>query len=126
MDTWLERLASARAEDPEPRRRLVAALEHLWPDAYGVLAPIAGEERLLAEGVLPAPMASVRDHWLVALHGRFAELGLPFPFHDGDGSWTPDFPADDAGARTRPPGPGFRWLWGEFTSVRRSDPGASW
>jgi ring-1,2-phenylacetyl-CoA epoxidase subunit PaaC len=130
MDAWLERLA--RAGDPaEPgqpsaRQRLVAALEHLWPDAYGVLAPVPGEDRLLAAGILPSPMASVRDDWLAALHARFQALGLPFPFHNGDGTWEPGFPADDATARTRPPGAGFRWLWREFTSVWRSDPGAAW
>jgi hypothetical protein len=39
----------------------------------------------------------------------------------------PDQSPEPRDGRTRgEPTPGFAWLWSEFTSVRREDPGAVW
>jgi ring-1,2-phenylacetyl-CoA epoxidase subunit PaaC len=109
---WLERLARDRAQG---RPRLVAALEELGPDAATVFAPLPGEPALVEAGIIDAPLAELERRWRVAIEPTFAGLGVPAPPSMRD----PDRARDDHGAP-------FRWLWGEFTSVRRSDPGAVW
>jgi ring-1,2-phenylacetyl-CoA epoxidase subunit PaaC len=74
---WIERLA---ARDGEPRRRLIGALDRLWPDAVTVLSPFEGEEHLVAVGIIDAPMAALNDRWLDALAPLLDQLRLPFPF----------------------------------------------
>ena len=112
VDAWLRRLASAEGE---PRDRLIRALERLGPDAATVFTPLPGEAAVVAGGVLAAPMAELRDRWLDGLEPVFAELHLPMPPAGIDISRGRE---DHSGA--------FRWLYGEFTSVRRLDPEATW
>jgi ring-1,2-phenylacetyl-CoA epoxidase subunit PaaC len=112
VDAWLRRLASAEGE---PRDRLVRALETLAPDAATVFTPLPGEAALVAGGVLAAPMAELRDRWLAGLAPVFAELRLPMPHAGIDLSKGREDHSD-----------AFRWLYGEFTSVRRLDPEATW
>jgi 1,2-phenylacetyl-CoA epoxidase catalytic subunit len=108
----VERLATG---GEEPRQRLAAAMERLWPDALCVLDGIEGDDLLAEAGVLAEPMAAVRRRWLAGLAPELARLGLPAP------------PAAQTGA-CRGPGRSddFRWLWEQFTMVRRSDPEAVW
>jgi ring-1,2-phenylacetyl-CoA epoxidase subunit PaaC len=112
MHAWLERLADG---GDEPRSRLVAALERLWPDALCVLGGIEGDDLLVEAGVLAEPMAAVRRRWLAGLAPELERLGLPGP--------PPDLPA---GCRGPDRSDDFRWLWDQFTMVRRSDPEAVW
>lgn len=118
---WVERLAGG---GDEPRRRLHEALERLWPDALCVLAPLAGFERLVEAGILSEPFAAAEQRWLASLAPLLERLGLPFPFGREGQRLEPLIP--------RPSNPrgdhaaSFEWLWGEFTSVHRSDPEASW
>jgi ring-1,2-phenylacetyl-CoA epoxidase subunit PaaC len=121
MSAWMERLAGGQGE---PRRRLVAALERLWPDALCVLAPLPGEQHLIEAGVQAQGMAIAEQRWLGMLEPLLERLELPFPFRrDGD-RLVPTI--------ARPPAPraehadSFQWLWGEFTMVYRSDPEATW
>jgi ring-1,2-phenylacetyl-CoA epoxidase subunit PaaC len=109
--TWLERLAR---HPGEPRDRLVAALVELAPDAATVFTPIDGEALLVEAGVLAEPMAALEARWRATITPTFVGLDLPMPP-----------PGDLDGGRSTHGEP-FRWLWGEFTSVRRSDPGAIW
>jgi 1,2-phenylacetyl-CoA epoxidase catalytic subunit len=90
-------------------------MERLWPDALCVLDGIEGDDLLVEAGVLAEPMAAVRRRWLAGLAPELARLGLPSP------------PAARTGA-CRGPGRSddFRWLWEQFTMVRRSDPEAVW
>ena len=113
MHAWLERLATG---GEAPRARLVAAMERLWPDALCVLDGIEGDDLLVAAGVLAEPLADVRRRWLAGLAPELARLGLPSP------------PATGASGTCRGPdrSDDFRWLWEQFTMVRRSDPEAVW
>ena len=109
---WLERLAE---REGERRERLLAALEALGPDAATVFTPLPGELTLVEAGVLAEPMAALEARWRATITPAFVRLGPPMPpeaAHPGRG-------------RTDHREP-FRWLWGEFTSVRRSDPVATW
>ena len=109
---WLDRLARNRGE---ARDRLLAALAILAPDAATVFAPLPGEAALIEAGILAAPMAELEARWRASIAPTFAELDLPMPP-----------PARDPVRGRLDHGDAFRWLWGEFTSVRRADPGAVW
>jgi ring-1,2-phenylacetyl-CoA epoxidase subunit PaaC len=109
---WIRRLT----ENPETRPRVVEALERLWPDADAVFSPLAGEAVLLAAGVLGEDLATTRGRWHERVAADLAALGLPAP------TGAEAAPADGRTARTDD----FRWLWGEFTSVARAEPGAAW
>jgi ring-1,2-phenylacetyl-CoA epoxidase subunit PaaC len=111
-DTWLDRLATTRGE---PRRRLLDALEAMGPDAGTVLGPLPTELSLEMAGVLDATSGELDARWRASIGPTFARLDLPMP------------PAavDPQHARTNHSDT-FRWLWVEFTSVRRTEPGAAW
>ena len=109
---WLDRLARSEGE---PRDRLLAALRELAPDAATVFSPIEGEVELVDAGILDAPMTELEARWRASIAPVFADLGLPMP---------PPATAPNRGRRDH--GAAFDWLWGEFTSVRRADPGATW
>ena len=111
VDAWLRRLAAAGGEI---RDRLAEALERLAPDALSVLEDLADEATLLAAGILPEPMASIRERWLERIAIPLGELGLPIP----SGEPRPGGRKDH--------GPDFAWLHGEMTMVSRSEAGATW
>jgi ring-1,2-phenylacetyl-CoA epoxidase subunit PaaC len=111
-DLWLRRLAGAGGD---ARRRLEDAFERLWPDAQGVYAPLAGEERLRATGILADPLEELRQRWLGKIAPVLRELGL--------GLGDPAAPTADARMRRTED---FAWLHGEFTSVARSEEAATW
>jgi ring-1,2-phenylacetyl-CoA epoxidase subunit PaaC len=111
-DAWLRRLADAGGE---PRDRLIGALRALRGDATSVFAPLDGEAALLADGIIALPMPELKTRWLERAGATLDELGLPLPDDSAD-LRRARFDHSDA----------FRWLWGEFTSVRRIDPLAAW
>jgi ring-1,2-phenylacetyl-CoA epoxidase subunit PaaC len=113
---WADRLARAGGE---ARERFVAALQALAPDAPSVLAIPEGEAALLEAGILSRSMGEALAGWRAEVAGILGPLGITMALEP---------PMDASGApRTRTePTADFRWLWGEFTSVRRSDPGATW
>jgi ring-1,2-phenylacetyl-CoA epoxidase subunit PaaC len=112
ISAWFERLAGARGE---PRGRLLAALEVLGPDAGTVFTPLPDEPALIEAGVLARSMPELERDWRARMTASFASLNLPAlpPTQD------PERGRTDHGAD-------FTWLHGEFTKVRRSDPGATW
>jgi ring-1,2-phenylacetyl-CoA epoxidase subunit PaaC len=109
---WVERLASGGLE---PRRRLEAALLAHGLDAPTVFTPLAGEEALIEAGILNRGMAAAEAAWRADLTTVLVPLGLALPpeIHPG---------ADGRQGHSE----SFRWLWGEFTAVRRSEDGATW
>jgi ring-1,2-phenylacetyl-CoA epoxidase subunit PaaC len=109
--TWLERLARHTGE---PRDRLLAALDELAPDAATVFTPIDGEAHLVEAGILAESLAASEARWRATITPTVIGLDLPMP------------PAGDLRGGRSTHGEAFAWLWGEFTSVRRSDPEAIW
>jgi ring-1,2-phenylacetyl-CoA epoxidase subunit PaaC len=109
---WVDRLARGGAE---PRRRLEAALAALAPDAASVFTPIAGEAALLQAGILARPLAAAEAAWRADLTSVLVPLGLPVP---------QEIPPPANGRQDH--SAAFHWLWTEFTSVRRSEDGATW
>ena len=59
-------------------------------------------------------MATLAERWRTGIAPTLRSLDLTVP--------TATAPPDGREGH----GEAFRWLWGEFTSVRRSDPGATW
>ena len=112
VSAWFDRLAR---DDGEGRPRLLAALETLGPDAATVFTPLEGEAILVASGILAASMTELDSRWRATIEPTFLALGLPMPP-----------PLDDPARGREDHGEPFRWLWGEFTSVRRSEPGVAW
>ena len=109
---WLERLANG---GPEPRRRLEAALAAHAIDAPTVFTPLDGEAALLEAGILTRSMAQSEAAWRADLTTAMVPLGLALP---------PSIEPTPAGRRDH--SAAFDWLWDEFTSVRRSENGATW
>jgi ring-1,2-phenylacetyl-CoA epoxidase subunit PaaC len=112
VGAWLDRLAH---DGGEARSRLLLALRELQRDAATVFAPLPNEAALVDGGILAARMPDLEDRWRAEIGPVFAALDLPMP------------PAATEPERGRlDHGQPFRWLWGEFTSVRRSEPGVAW
>jgi len=109
---WVNRLASGGSE---PRRRLVDALAALETDAATVFTPLAGAPALIEAGVLTRSIDDAAAAWRADLSSVLVPLGIPLP--------PASLPAADG--RTGH-SESFRWLWGEFTAVRRSEDGATW
>ena len=109
---WLERMAAA---DGEPRERLLAAWETLGPDAATIFSPLAGETALRGAGILSAPNSVLEERWRAGIAPTLARLALPMP---------PPAARLERGRLDH--GDAFGSLWRDFTSVRRSDIGATW
>jgi ring-1,2-phenylacetyl-CoA epoxidase subunit PaaC len=112
VETWLTRLATAGGES---RVRLRAALESLATDAATVFTPLPGEPALVEAGILSHPMADLESRWRAVVEPVLRGLDLPVP---GPGAARVDGREGHGAA--------FDWLWGEFTMVRASEPGATW
>ena len=109
---WIDRLAHG---GDAARGRLVASLAAVAPDAASVFTPLAGEAILLEARILKRSMAEAEPAWRGAITTILVPHGLPVP---------PSLPSGVDGRSGH--SDSFRWVWGEFTSVRQSDPGAIW
>lgn len=114
LDAWLRRLAS----DPEAHARVSEALRALWTDALAIFSPVPNEDELVRGGLLPEPMATLRDRWLEHVTPVLGDLRLPGPT-------ARDLAASDQDGRSRRTDD-FRWLHGQFTMVSGSEDGATW
>jgi ring-1,2-phenylacetyl-CoA epoxidase subunit PaaC len=109
---WLDRLARGGNES---RSRLVDALTKLGPDAGTVFAPLPDERALVDTGILTASMAELEARWRTAIEPTLAVLELPM---------LPPVREPERGRLDH--GEAFRWLWTEFNTVRRAEPGVTW
>ena len=109
---WVDRLAQAGGD---ARRRLEASLAGLARDSATVFTPLVGEKALLIAGILTRPLAAAEAAWRADVTSVFLPLGLRVP--------PPSEIAADGRANHSE---AFRWLWNEFTMVRRIDPEAVW
>jgi ring-1,2-phenylacetyl-CoA epoxidase subunit PaaC len=109
---WIERLAKGGSD---PRARLEAALLTQGPDAPSVFTPLGGEAALIGAGILTRSMAAAEAAWRADLTSILVPFGLGLP---------PLIEPTPAGRSEH--SAAFRWLWSEFTSVRRSEGGATW
>jgi ring-1,2-phenylacetyl-CoA epoxidase subunit PaaC len=113
LDLWLRRLAEG---GDEARSRLESALVQLIPDAPSVFATLDHEQTLLDAGILGRSMAELARSWSVQANARLSGLGFSFG----------DLGTKSGGRDRSVPSEAFKWLWGEFTSVYRSEDGATW
>jgi ring-1,2-phenylacetyl-CoA epoxidase subunit PaaC len=113
LDLWLRRLAEG---GDEARSRLESALVQLIPDGPSVFATLDHEQTLLDAGVLGRPMSELARSWSVQANARLSGFGFSFG----------DLGARSGGRDRSVPSAAFKWLWGEFTSVYRSEAGATW
>jgi ring-1,2-phenylacetyl-CoA epoxidase subunit PaaC len=113
FDLWLRRLAEGGEES---RNRLAEAIERLWGDAQAVFAPMAGEETLVAAGILPETLETLRSRWLERISALLEAAHLPVPS-------STDRPIADGRTRRTDD---FTWLHGEFTMVSGSEADATW
>jgi ring-1,2-phenylacetyl-CoA epoxidase subunit PaaC len=116
------RLEALAESSYEPLRELVAKIRReeryhlrLAPDAATVLAPLPNQLSLVMAGIAANSGDELDARWRAAIGPTFDRLGLPMPPPVGD----------PAGARSDH-SDAFRWLHGEFTAVRRTDPTATW
>lgn len=109
-DAWLRRLAGAAGAS----ERLADALRRLWPDAQEIFAPLAGEDVLAREGILPTPLRALHADWQRQVRPILEQVTGPLP----DAA-----PSVDGRERH---GDDFRWLHGQFTMVARQEAGATW
>jgi len=109
---WLDRLARGGSE---PRSRLIDALATLGPDAGTVFAPLPDERALVDAGILATSLAELDTRWRAAIEPTLAALDLPIP---------PPVREPERGRLDH--GEPFRWLWTEFNTVRRAEPGVTW
>lgn len=112
IQTWFTTFTTA---PPAGRDRFLAALAQLWPDALELFAPLPGENTLVAAGILPEPMATLRNRWEATVRPALEAAGVRLPPR------APATPARTGGAH-----PDFAQLWDEMTLVYRLEPGAVW
>jgi ring-1,2-phenylacetyl-CoA epoxidase subunit PaaC len=120
----LNRLATLSADS---RRRLVGALDTIWPDALGIFEELPGEAELIEQGILLQPSSRMLNEWLDQTAPYFQNLRLPFPAaQDPDTLFYNPTVEPVFGGRRGQHTPDFTGLWEEMTSVYRLDPEAIW
>jgi len=72
---WVKRLGLGTEES---HNRMQTELDEFWPYALQLFAPIAGEEDLIAEGIVPAPPA-LQTAWEGVVRPWLADSGLKVP-----------------------------------------------
>lgn len=119
--TFVERLGRSGGEG---RVRLQAALDALFPYALGLWEAPAGEERLVAAGIVAASDA-LGDRWLGALAPFLIDAGLVLPAQRNGDGWRPTVAAVTGGRRGEHTAH-LAELLVAMQGLYRSDPEAVW
>ncbi|MFN8497550.1 MAG: 1,2-phenylacetyl-CoA epoxidase subunit PaaC [Anaerolineae bacterium] len=109
--TWIQRLALG---SEEAQGHIQAALDTAYPAAAGLFEPVAGEERLVAAGIVPAS-ADVHARWASLVAPYLADLGLAVPVG-----------ASHLGGRYRQHTEDLAQMLEAMQTLRRGDPTAVW
>ena len=149
---WFSKLAAGPAEG---RQRFTEGLSEAMGEAMALFEPLPGEQRLVADGVLPRSNEDQLADWLGRLgedleaasldfvltrHGAVAEMvptssgDMPAPGEDlavpglarRDGQWVHQGGFTGAGGRRGRHSEDFLPLWEEMTGLHRAHPGAKW
>ncbi len=110
---WVIRLGDGTEES---RRRLLAALEQLWPYCGEFFLASPGENELAANGCIAAP-EGLRTEWLDRIATAFRPAGLDLP---PAGGWTQQ--GGKHGQHTEHLG----YLLAEMQYLQRAYPGCEW
>jgi ring-1,2-phenylacetyl-CoA epoxidase subunit PaaC len=113
-ETWMRRLAEG---GDEARARLAQALALAWPLALGLFEPLPGEAGLIAAGLLPHGMVTLRQTWQERVTAFLGELNVAPPTTGATAAT-----GGRRGQHTAEFGP----LYEELTVVYRIDPEANW
>ena len=109
---WVVRLGDGTAES---RRRMLAALDDLWPYT-GELFLIDDGERSLIDAGVAADLTALKPRWDAALRGVFEEADLAVPA----ASYM------QSGGRSGRHGEHLGYLLAELQYLQRTYPGAQW
>jgi ring-1,2-phenylacetyl-CoA epoxidase subunit PaaC len=149
---WFERLAGGPVT---ARQRLADGLGAALGEAMALFEPLPGEERLVADGVLPHSTRDLLGNWLEGLGRDLEDVSLDYVFErhspdtgemvptssgeiEGrdplsvpgivrrDGRWMHEGGFEGAGGRRGRRSEDFPDLWEEMTALYRAHPGATW
>jgi ring-1,2-phenylacetyl-CoA epoxidase subunit PaaC len=119
-DHWFRRLA---AGGEEARGHLEAALRRVVPEALGLFEPFPGEERAVAEGLLPVAHPQLQKRWCEVVATMLDEVGFGELAPHGEAA----APAEASGGREGRHSVDFAdGMWPEMTMLYRAHPGARW
>ena len=152
-EAWFRRLAGGPVE---ARQRLAAGLSEALAEAVALFEPLPQEDRLMADGTLPATSEELLARWLERLGTELEEVSLDYVLeHHGPlgGEMVPTSSGEIEAEREALEIPGIlrregRWvheggfagasgcrgrhsedfqpLWDEMTMLYREHPGAAW
>ena len=151
-DAWFRRMAAGHSVTA--RERLTAGLEQAVGEAMAIFEALPGEDRLVAEGILPRASEEMLGDWLERIGALLEEVSLDYvltkhqrvgemvPTSSGeaqdvasldvpgverrDGRWMHVGGFQGEGGRRGRHSEDFQALWQEMTMLYRKVPGATW
>jgi ring-1,2-phenylacetyl-CoA epoxidase subunit PaaC len=122
-DLWFRRLVDA---DDEAREHLRGALAQVLPEAIGLFEAPAGEDVVLASGVLPESFAALFGRWAEGITAALDAAGLGDVVPDAVRSGQLPADAPNGGRHGHHTEDFTDDVWPEMTHLYRAFPGATW